>query len=281
MSDADWAAHVRVVRTGLEWGLKEGWATHLRHTVGPAHDVWSEHRAARQDSITAALHADLADVPGEGHAVLVGGLNCAGRSTVLERHDELRRSAFATIDLDTFTTALACSGMVPRIPGLSPMEAAALAHHEACYLARRLALRAMTERRNLSWAVSMCSAERTARRVAELRAAGYQRVDAIFVDMSIETSVSRAQVRHRGGHELYLAGQGPGGRFLPAEVIRFQADPEYGSVNRRAFETIRHLVDAWSIYDNSADGVTAVLVDQGSGASRVAAAAGARPRWLR
>jgi hypothetical protein len=271
MSDAQWEAHVRVVRTGLEWGLKEGWSTHVRHTLGPAHDIWSPHRTAGQDRITASMLAATADVPREGHAIIAGGLHCAGRTAALDKHDQLWRSAFAIIGPGVFRAALARCGMVPRIPGLSPMEATALAHHESCYLARRLALHCMAERRNLIWDASMCSAETIAERVAELRTASYS-VDAIFVDIPIETSVSRAQARHRRGHERFLAGEGPGARFLPAEVIRFQADPEYGSINRRAFEAVRHQVDRWARYDNSVDDTTPVLVEQGYGARRAMAA---------
>jgi hypothetical protein len=53
----------------------------------------------------------------------------------------------------------------------------------------------------------------------------------------VETSVARADSRHRIGHEDYRAGNGFGGRFVPPEVIQRQADPEWGSVNRRT--TIR------------------------------------------
>ena len=41
---------------------------------------------------------------------------------------------------------------------------------------------------------------------------------------------------------------------MPAEVIAAQADPDWGSRNRRTFEQIKPHLDAWLQYDNSVDG---------------------------
>jgi hypothetical protein len=57
----------------------------------------------------------------------------------------------------------------------------------------------------------------------------------------------------------YRAGEGLGGRFVPAEVIRAQADPEWGSRNRKTFEEVRHHFDSWHRFDNS--GTVPVLVE--------------------
>jgi hypothetical protein len=70
----------------------------------------------------------------------------------------------------------------------------------------------------------------------------------------VETSVRRAESRHRDGHEEYRAGIGLGGRYVPPEVIRAQADDDWGSQNRKTFEAVRHRFDQWSRYDNSVDG---------------------------
>jgi len=77
----------------------------------------------------------------------------------------------------------------------------------------------------------------------------------------VETSVSRADARHRMGHEEYRAGQGLGGRLVPPEVIRAQSDPEWGSLNRRTFEEVKPRCDNWSRYDNSVDGRAPVLAE--------------------
>jgi hypothetical protein len=106
----------------------------------------------------------------------------------------------------------------------------------------------------------MSSRESTERRIDDLRAAGYA-VAGIFVDIPVETSVRRADLRHREGHEDYRAGIGLGGRYVPPEVIRAQADVDWGSQNRKTFEAVRDRFDRWSRYDNSVDGGPPVLAE--------------------
>jgi hypothetical protein len=74
------------------------------------------------------------------------------------------------------------------------------------------------------------------------------------VDISIGEAVRRADARYRGGHEDYGAGIGFGGRYVPPEVIEAQADPEWGSRNRRAFEQVKPRFTGWAIYDNLVTG---------------------------
>jgi hypothetical protein len=52
-----------------------------------------------------------------------------------------------------------------------------------------------------------------------------------------------------------------GGRFGPAEMIRAQADPEWGSRNRKTFEEVKNHFDRWYRFDNS--GSAPVLVEAG------------------
>lgn len=47
------------------------------------------------------------------------------------------------------------------------------------------------------------------------------------------------------------------------EVIAAQADAEWGSRNRKTFEQLKPLLDAWLQCDNSVDGRRPVLVDSG------------------
>jgi hypothetical protein len=107
----------------------------------------------------------------------------------------------------------------------------------------------------------MSSTESTVRRIGELRTAGYLRVDGIYVDIPTEVSIARADARHRRDHDRYLAGDGLGGRTVPPGLSRRQADLEYGTANRRAFEEVKDQFDSWSVYDNSRDGEAAVLID--------------------
>ena len=99
------------------------------------------------------------------------------------------------------------------------------------------------------------------RRIDDLREAGYDQIDGIFVDIPITTSIRRTESRHREGHEKYLAGEGLGGRYIPPEVLQRQEDAEFGSTNKRAFNALGSEFTNWTMYDNSVDGHPARLID--------------------
>jgi hypothetical protein len=67
---------------------------------------------------------------------------------------------------------------------------------------------------------------------AAMKSTGHS-VHGIFVDISIEESVRRADARYRSGHEAYRRGKGYGGRYISAEAIRALADaPSTGPAER-------------------------------------------------
>ena len=82
------------------------------------------------------------------------------------------------------------------------------------------------------------------------------------------SAVRRADGRHRRGHEDYRAGIGFGGRYVPPEVIEAQADPEWGSRNRRTFEQVKLGFADWAVYDNSVTGRDPELIESGHGRNR-------------
>jgi predicted ABC-type ATPase len=225
--------------------------------------AWLPERRKIHNEIINNILDSAAHVPCEYKAVIAGGLGGAGKTTVLDQQAGIDRSAYLTINPDSFKEILAARNMVPRLPGLSPMESSSLAHEESSHIARILAARAMAEGKNIIWDVTLSSVKSANLRVDELKSAGYGRIDGIFVDIPIETSVERAEARHRRGHDRYLANDGLGGRCVTADIIRSQADPNYGSANRGAFESIKDRLTYWAIYDNSVNGRPAVLVDQG------------------
>ncbi len=67
----------------------------------------------------------------------------------------------------------------------------------------------------------------------------------------MQTAVARVDARHREGQDDHRAGKGFGGRFVPAEVLERQADPDWGSLNRKNFEAVKHRFDTWACYENS------------------------------
>jgi predicted kinase len=263
LTDAEHADHVSEVRARLDKARTDGLATDHQHTTDLDHEQWTESRAVMQDAIIADLYGAAHEVPCERRAILAGGLPGAGKTTVLEQSASIDRSQYLMINPDEIKNEMAKRGMVPNVEGLTPMEASDLVHEESSHIARQLALRAMPEGKNLIWDITMSSRESTERRIGDLRAAGYSRVEAIFVEIPADVGVHRSDARHREGHDSYRAGHGQGGRFVPAEVIAAQADPDWGSRNRRTFEEIKPRLDAWLLCDNSVDGRDPVLVDSG------------------
>jgi predicted kinase len=260
LTDAQWADHSQEVTGRLDKALAEGLSTDALHTIDPKHQIWTPERNRQHAVIIEEVYGRASNVPCDRLAIMAGGLPGAGKTTVLEHHAGIDRSKYLMINPDDFKEELARRGMLPEIPGLTPMEVSSLAHRESSYLARRLAMRAVADGKNVIWDISMSSIETTSRRIDELRDAEYVGVDALFVDIPIETSVARAEARHRDGHDRYLADEGLGGRPVIPDIIRSQADPEHGSVNRRAFEALKDRFDHWAVYDNSVDGRPPVLV---------------------
>jgi hypothetical protein len=117
----------------------------------------------------------------------------------------------------------------------------------------------MDDGKNVKWDITMSSKPSTERKLTDLDSATYVPTG-IFVDISIEEGVRRAEARYRQGHEDYRNGMGWGGRYVPPEVIRSQADPEWGSINRRTFEELRERFGRWAVYDNSVHGRAPILV---------------------
>ena len=268
LSDAAYAAHRDAVKDRLERAIAAGLTTKDQFAIDKDGQAWTAERRWVHDQIIAEIYNAAAHIPCEQKAVIAGGLGGSGKTTVLEQHADIDRSNFLTINPDEIKEELVRRGMVPNIPGLSPMEASSLAHEESSHIARMLAGRALADGKNVIWDVTLATPESAAHRVGELRAAGYHDVQGIFVDIPIETSVSRAIARHRRGHDQYLAGEGLGGRYLSEDIIRSQADPDHGSINRKAFESIKHELDYWAIYDNSVDGRPPILLEQGGHEAR-------------
>jgi predicted kinase len=261
LTDAEHAEHVKEVRARLDKARADGLATDQQHTIDPAREVWSDQRDALHDSIIDDLYANAADVPCERRAIIAGGLPGAGKSTVLERHAGIDRSQYLTINPDVIKEEMARRDMIPPVTGLSPMEASDLVHEESSYVARQLALRAQADGKNVIWDITMSSRASTERRIDELRSSGYTRIEGIFIDIPVEISVTRADGRHREGQDDYRAGDGLGGRFIPAEMIRSQADPDWGSLNRKTFEEVKEHFDRWNLFDNSGPAPVLVQTD--------------------
>jgi predicted ABC-type ATPase len=258
--EAEYADHLKAVRETLHDARGRNLTTRVLYTLDGTGEVWTTARRAEHDKIIGDLHKAAADVPCRGQGIIVGGLPGAGKTTVLHEHLGADRTRWLLINPDVVKHELAARDLLPRIEPLTPMEATELAHEESSQIAKRLAVRALAERRNVVWDITISSRDSLADRIGELRQAGYARIEGIFVDVPIETSLERVALRHRKDDDRYReAGSSLGGRLVPADLIEAQADQQWGSLNRSSFEQLKDRFDAWYLYDNS--GGEAVLKD--------------------
>jgi predicted kinase len=262
-SEADQRENTVDVYAVIADARRAGLATDHQHTTDGRRRIWSAERTELHKQILAEIYASSDHVACEGKAILAGGLPGAGKTTVLRTQAGIDLRSFFMINPDDVKELMAIRGMIPYVAGLSPMQASDLAHEESSYLAKQLAKRGCADGRNVIWDITMASTDSTRTRIAELRAASYDEIEGIFVDIPVDVSVRRAEARHIEGQSEYHAGRGQGGRFVAPEGIRAQADPQFGSANRRTFEAVKSTLDSWRLYDNSVDGRPAVLIDRG------------------
>ena len=259
-TDAEHAGHVADVTSRLAMARQARLATQFRHTVDPGQEIWSAQRRVLHDEILRDRYAAACQVPCQRRAIVAGGLPGAGKTTVLRDYAGIDLAQYLVINPDGIKAELASRGLIPRVDGLTPLEAGELVHEESSHLAKRLARMAEAEGRNVIWDITMAKAGSASGRIDALRAGGYTEVTGLFVGVPIGISIERADARHRAGHDAYRAGIGLGGRFVTGAVIRAQADPAWGSRNRANFEDAKQRFDAWSMYDNS--GSRPVLADE-------------------
>ena len=256
------AEHIADVFYRLDKADDEGFSSNELHTIDPKGEIWSSDRTLLHHSLLDEIYSKSANVPCDHKALVAGGLSGAGKTTVLANHPEIDRSEYLTINPDEIKEEMARHGMIPDVEGLSPMEASELVHEESSYLARQLALRAQADGKNLIWDITMSDQAKTEQRIADLRESGYTKVDALFVQISVETSLRRTEARYWADQDKWFEGEGLGGRLIPPEVILRQLDKEWGSGNRKTFEAIKEIVNYWEVRDNSVDDYPARLVER-------------------
>jgi predicted ABC-type ATPase len=264
LTDAEHTERVRMITEGLDCARDQGLATDKRYLADPTRGIWTRERRDAHDAIIRDLYEESGSVPCERQAIMAGGLGGAGKSTVLDKYAGIDQSRYLTINPDNIKEEMAKRGLIPKLNGVSPMEASDLVHEESSHIAKMLARRAIKDGKNITWDITMSTPASALQRLDALADAGYS-TKGVFVDISIDVAVERADARHRDGHDRYREGIGFGGRFVPPEVIKAQKDPEWGSANRRTFEQVKPTFTQWAIYDNSVTGREPQLVQVSAG----------------
>lgn len=261
LSDEEYGQHAARVEAALKEQLGNGNATDIRYTYGGDGVSWTVERAEQHREVMEALWQATETVPRDRRAVIAGGLGGAGKSTVLRGFAGIADGDYFTINPDDVKEEMVRRGMVPDVPGLSPMEASPLVHEESSYIANMLARRAYREGVNVMWDITMSKKSSVDKRITEMREQGYEEIDAVFVDIPVEASVERALARHRRGLERFRAGNGFGGRYVPPALIRANRSSSASSANREAFDALQDQFSAWVVYDNSVVGRDPQWVD--------------------
>lgn len=261
LTDEQYDDYVTNLRNRLDTALKAGMSTDKLHTKGGDGKTYTPERARQHKQIVDDLMVQYANVPAQGKALLSGGLGGAGKTTVLGKYAGVKDSDYATLNVDDAKEIMAARGMVPKVEGVSPMEAATLIHEESGHIVNLLAERLYAEKKNVIWDITMASEASTRKRVEDLNKHGYTEIKSVFVEIPVEESVSRALARHRRGMENYRAGKGHGGRFVPPEVIRSNKVEGWSSKNRRSFESLKDELSGWVMFDNSVRGRAPELLD--------------------
>ena len=189
--------------------------------------IWTPERNKVQGLLIADLYGQADDVACERNAVMAGGLRGADKASALAQQG-IDPTLYLTISIDDLIEEMAARELIPRISGLSPLDAADLVHAEAQFLAKRLGLRALADGRNLIWDITMASAPSVEPWLSTMRLAGYA-ATGIFVEIDLEESVRRSEAEHRRGHDEYRNGRGYGGRYVAADAIRALADTPAGA----------------------------------------------------
>lgn len=194
---------------------------------------WSPKRKAQQRQVVNDLYNQWsAGVPQQGMGMFMGGLGGSGKGTI-QRNPSAALDAhnYMTIDPDKIKEEFARRGMIPKIPGLSPMEASSLVHEESSELANQIAQRAYRNKINVLHDITMSGDKSVGRRLDDMRKHGYGQVDGVFVDADGQTARSRVHDRHRRGEEAFREGQGHGGRWVPHSASKAN-EPTPGSGKR-------------------------------------------------
>lgn len=254
MTDAEFEQRAQMVTDVIGKAMKT-MSTDRTHTN--EHGRWNPDRDRLHQEIADELYGRAAHVPNERRAVIAGGLGGAGKTTVLKGHAGINPDDYITLNPDDVKELMAGRGLIPEVPGhpdLSPMERAALVHEESSRITSLVADMALRDGKNMMWDITMSSGGSVEKRIAALKAAGYREINGVFVDIPVEVSVSRAMSRYRRGADKYLAGKGPGGRFVPPAIIRAQQTSSGETVNRGVFDKLKDQFSTWSMYDNSVTG---------------------------
>lgn len=290
ISDADYQAHVKFIKQVNE--MANGHGLTLDAAFKDSYGMWSEEMHLTFEAVVDEAYAELTEnqtKPRDYRALMLGGLPGAGKSSTLKVMREqgmFRDGEWVTVNPDHFKEKILEKGLGPQIEGLTPAETSNFIHEVSSEMNHMLEQLLTAEGYNIIFDITMggqfTEGEQswTEKLINGLETADYV-VDGMFVSVTPDIALSRADRRHRQGLDALRTGVVPargdenevkyGGRVVPDAVLakaRFpRGDPQgeqYASVNDRNFDKIKDQFGRWAVWDNSEDSPT-FLAGSGSG----------------
>ncbi|MCK1973268.1 zeta toxin family protein [Bacillus safensis] len=170
-------------------------------------------------------------------AIILGGGSGAGKTSVLE--DVIGEDGYVLVDADKIKEELREYRILKRQE--NPL-ASDIVHEESSDIATLLLNSTIEIPENLIYDGTMKNAEKYKPIIASLKANGYS-VHIVVVDADVEVAVQRVLVRNGEG------------RFVSEEMVRVS-----NKLVSKSFLELKDLVDSYTIYENSINGVDPVEV---------------------
>lgn len=180
----------------------------------------------------------------EGEIVFSGGLAGAGKSTVLKEHVNIELENYVSLSADDIKEIMAEKGMIPKVKGLSPMEASALIHEESLDITDQVFEKLVEKRSNIIMDMTMNKPWSVTEKTNDIKHRGYDKIKAVFIDVDPKTSAERAGQRYVTGLNEYITtGKGTGGRYLPSAIIEAQATDSGSKYRSKNAENLLQLTE--------------------------------------
>lgn len=261
LTNAEFSRHIASVRERVMAAVEAGMTTAHQNKVDGR---YTAERQRLHREIVEDLYQRAKNVPNDGKVIMSGGLAGAGKTSTLRKHARVDTSQYITVNTDDVKAEFARRGLIPRIPGLAPMEGQMLIREESAHVTSLLTERVINDRKNVIFDVVMGPGDNIPGRLERLSRLGYQQFRAIFVDVTIEVALQRAEGRYRAGLEEYRNGRGYGERWAPWEgmLANRSTDPRWRSINRALFEEVRDQFQTSEVWDNAVDGRDPILLDR-------------------
>jgi len=261
ISDAAFEARQKMVAKEIAAAAAKN--TAVTETLDGHGEIYSPARAKIHNEIVTAIMTKAATVPDQGKAILGGGLPASGKTSAMRAIPGMNMDDYLWVAQDDIQEELANRGLIPKVDGLSPMECAPLVVEESRHVANMVLARCAAEHKNVIIELTMNPSDNIEQRVAILHQEGYTDVEGVYIDIPLDTSITRALNRYRTGLDAWRHGQGNGARRIsPADLTETwgTSDPDV-SLNEENFTRNEQIFDGWYKFDNSQYGRPPMLVD--------------------